>query len=219
MERRSLRRSLRLVLVSLATAAVLATAGCTSALFTMAYLFKGTDAPAECDKLKDKRVVVVCRPVVALQYRNARVEHDLAEQVSALLRKNVPKIKVIDHRKAAEWMDENTWDEYTQVGKALQADMVVGIDLEQFTLLQGQTLYQGRATVHLKVYDCKTGQSVFEKRPPQSVYPPNRVVQTSEKPESDFRREFVRVLADQIARNFYEHDAHADVALDARSIE
>jgi hypothetical protein len=205
--------------MSLAAIAAVSTAGCTSALFTMAYLFRGTDAPAECNKLKDKRVVVVCRPVVALQYRNARVEHDLAEQVSGLLRKNVPKIKVIDHRKAAEWMDENTWDEYTQVGKALQADLVVGIDLEQFSLLQGQTLYQGRANVRVRVYDCKTGQLVFEKRPPQTVYPPNRVVQTSEKPEAEFRREFVRVLADQIARHFYDHDPHADIALDARSLE
>jgi hypothetical protein len=205
--------------MSLLAIAAVATAGCTSALFTMAYLFKGNDAPAECNKLKDKRVVVVCRPVVALQYRNARVEHDLAEQVSGLLRKNVPKIKVIDHRKAAEWMDENTWDEYTQVGKALQADLVVGIDLEQFSLLQGQTLYQGRANVRVRVYDCKTGQLVFEKRPPQTVYPPNRVVQTSEKPEAEFRREFVRVLADQIARHFYDHDPHADIALDARSLE
>lgn len=193
--------------------------GCTSALFTVAYLIKGNDAPAECDKLKDKRVVVVCRPVVALQYRNARVEHDLAEQVGALLRRNVPKIKMIDHRKAAEWMDENTWDEYVEVGKALGADMVVGIDLEQFSLLQGQTLYQGRATVHLQVFDCKTGEVVFDKRPRQTVYPPNRVVPTSEKPEGEFRREFVRVLADQIARHFYDHDPHADIALDARALE
>jgi hypothetical protein len=60
---------------------------------------------------------------------------------------------------------------------------------------------------------------VFQKRPPQTVYPPNRVVQTSEKQESDFRREFVQVLADQIARHFYEHDAYADVALDAKSMD
>ncbi len=203
----------------LAALALAGAGGCTSALFTVAYLIQGNNAPAECDKLKDKRVAVVCRPVVALQYRDARVEHDLAAQVSTLLGRNVPKIKIIDHRKVAEWMDENTWDDYVEVGKALGADMVVGIDLEQFSLLQGQTLYQGRATVRLQVFDCKTGEVVFDKRPPQSVYPPNRVVPTSEKPAAEFRAEFVRVLADQIARHFYEHDPHADIALDARSFE
>lgn len=209
----------RLVALVLAVAALAPALGCTSLFFTAMYLFKGNNAPAECAKLKDKKVVVVCRPVVALQYSNARVEHDVAEQVSALLKKNVPKIRIVDHRKVAEWMDENTWEEYTEVGKALSADLVVGIDLEQFALRQGQTLYQGRASAHLRVYECKSGERVFEKRLPQSVYPPNRVVQTSEKQESDFRREFIRVLADQIARHFYEHDAYADIALDAKSLD
>lgn len=218
MDRRSFRFA-GLALALLAVAAVLSAGGCAGGMFTIMYLLKGNNAPAECDKLKEKRVVVVCRPVVALQYRNARVEHDLAEQVGVLLRENVPKIKVIDHRKAAEWMDENNWDDYLQVGRALKADMVVGIDLEQFSMLQGQTLYQGKASTQIKVYDCKTGKLVFEKNPPQSVYPPNRVVQTSEKQEGEFRREFIRVLADQIGRCFYEHDPHADIALDARSMD
>jgi hypothetical protein len=219
MDRRCFVRLARLALVLPIAAAALSAAGCSSALFTVMYLFKGTNVPAECDQLKEKRVVVVCRPVVSLQYRNAHVEHDIAREVGELLRKNVPKIKVVDHRKVAEWMDANYVDDYVEVGKALHADMVVGIDLEQFTLLQGQTLYQGRATVGVKVHDCKTGKPVFQKRPPQTVYPPNRVVQTSEKQESDFRREFVQVLADQIARHFYEHDAYADVALDAKSMD
>ena len=31
--------------------------------------------------------------------------------------------------------------------RRLNADMVVGIDLEEFSLYQGQTLYQGKANV------------------------------------------------------------------------
>ncbi len=206
--------------IMLMLAAVLASAGgCTSLLFTAAYIFKGNDAPAECDKLREKRVVVVCRPVVALRYSNARVDQDLAQEVGALLRQNVPKIKVVDHRKVAEWMDEHAWEEYAEVGKALKGDLVVGIDLEHFELHQSQTLFQGRANTEVKVYDCQTGKLVFNKRPPQAVYPPNRVVQTSDVQEADFRRQFVRVLADQIARHFFDHDRYENFAMDSKSIE
>lgn len=197
---------------------IASTGGCTSMLFTAAYLFKGNDVPAECDKLREKRVVVVCRAMVNLQYNLARVDQDLAQEVGNLLRQNVSKIKVVDHRKVAEWMDEHTWEDYVEVGKALNADLVVGIDLERFSLHKSQTLYQGRANTEIKVFDCQTGKLVFRKRPPEAVYPPNREVQASEIQESDFRRQFVRVLADQLARHFYAHDRYENFALDAKGI-
>jgi hypothetical protein len=207
------------LLILLLAAIVASAGGCTSLLFTASYLFKGNDVPAECDKLREKRVVVVCRPLVGLRYNLARVDQDLAQEVGALLRQSVPKIKVVDHRKVAEWMDENTWEEYVEVGKALKADLVVGIDLEHFELHKSQTLLQGRATSEVKVYDCQTGKLVFRKRPPQMVYPPNREVQTSDVQEADFRRQFVRVLADQLGRHFYAHDRYENFAMDAKNIE
>jgi hypothetical protein len=92
----------------------------------------------------------------------------------------------------------------------------VGVDLEGFSLYQGQTLYQGKANAAIRVYDCKKGgKMVFEKNLPQSVYPPNTYVPTSERTEPDFRSEFVGVLADQIARYFYSHDPYADFGQDA----
>jgi len=211
------RRAMLALLGSVLVTALVA--GCTNVLFTAAYLIRGNDVPAECKKLKDKRVAVVCRPVIELQYRNARVDQDLADQVATLLRKNVPKIKVIDQRKVSKWIDENTWEEYVEVGRAVGAEMVVGIDLERFDLMKGQTLFQGRANTTLKVYDCRSGELVFEKRIPQSVYPPNREVSTLSKQEGEFRREFLRILADQLARHFYDHDPYADFALDSKSIE
>ena len=202
-----------------AVLAVTTLVGCTGALFTAAYLIKGNDTPAECDKLCGKRVVVVCRPVVALQYRDARADQDLAEQVSLLLKTNVKKIKIIDHRKVAEWMDEHSWQEYVEVGKALGADIVVGIDLEHFELRPSQTLFQGKANSTVVAIDCHTKTEIFHKQLPQVVYPPNRVVQASDVQEQTFRREFIRVAADQISRHFHSFDPHADFAMDSKSIE
>jgi hypothetical protein len=209
----------RFVVGLVLAAALVSAGGCTSLLFTAAYMIRGTDVPAECNKLREKRVVVVCRPVVSLQYRNARVDQDLAQEVSVLLREKVPKIKMVDHRKVAEWMDEHAWEEYTEVGKALNADIVVGIDLEHFDLHQSQTLFQGRANTEVKAYDCQTGKLLFKKRPQQLVYPPHRVIQTSDVQEADFRREFIRILADQVARHFFAHDPYDDFALDSKRIE
>ena len=153
------------------------------------------------------------------QYRNPTVPKDIARGVSRLLRQNVPKIEVIDQRKVEEWMDNNAWDEYAEVGKALDADLIMGVDLESFSIYEAQTLYKGRANVNVKVVDCHTGETIVEKPLPQSVYPPNAVKTTDEMQEAEFRREFVGVLTDQIARHFYSHDPRAYFAADAKSIQ
>lgn len=218
MDRPSVRHGIALALI-LATAA-LPTFGCRSALSTAMFLLKGTDVDPDFAELKGKKVAVVCRPLVTLQYRNASVARDLAQHITLLLQQKVPKIKTIDQRKVGKWTDENTWEEYTEVGKALKADMVVGIDLEGFSIFQGQTLYQGKANATVRVYDCRQGgKMVFEKIIPQAVYPPNSGVPTSDRLEAEFRREFVAVLADQIARHFYAHDPHADLAQDASALK
>jgi len=206
-------------LILLAILAYCASAGCSHALFTALYVMKGQEVEAECKELKGKRVAVVCQPLVSLQFRHANVAKDLAREVGILLKNNVPKLQLVDQAKVAEWMDENyNGDEYLEVGKAVRADMVVGIDLEQFEILAGQTVYQGKAVAAIKVYNCHTGAQVFSKRLSQIVYPPNHVISTVSKPEAEFRREFLQVVAERVARHFYNHDPHADVALDSRAL-
>ncbi len=221
MDRSPLRYGYLVAVLTLA-AVVTAAGGCRTVLTTAAYLIKGTNVDADYDGLKDKKVAIVCRPVTNLTYRNPSVAKELAREVGILLRENVPKIKVIDQRKVTEWADQrdSDWTEFTEVGEALEADMVVGIELQEFTIYRGQTLYQGKANVTVSIYDCTDGgQAVFEKTLPQSLYPPNIGIPTSERPEAEFRREFVRVLADQIARHFYAHDPHADITMDAAVLE
>ncbi len=132
------------------------------------------------------------------------------------------KCQVIRASEVAEWADGHNWDEYAQVGKALKADMVVGIDLEQFSLNEGATLYKGRSKVHVWVYDVKTGsahQAVWDKNLPPTVYPPNTAVANTELTESEFRRQYIAVLAEHIARSFYEHDERDDFASDTHVLD
>lgn len=218
MDRRSLLRCSRLFMLLLPLASLMAFGGCVSALATALWLVKGPNVPPEFDGLRDKRVVVACRPVTSSLYAHPNVSKEIARQVSRLLGANVRKIEVVDQRKVDEWIDSNSWDEYSEIGKALEADLVVGIDLETFSIYAGQTLFQGKADYAIQVYDCKKGEVAFERFPPQSVYPPNHVVSTSSIREPDFRREFIRMLSDEIARHFYPHDPRAYFAMDSSVI-
>lgn len=190
-------------------------AGC-NIVATGMYVLTGNDTPAEFDGLKGKKVAIVCRPVTALDFNNSSVSTMLAQQLGIRLKKNVKDITIIDQRKVSDWSDENTWEEYVEIGKAVGAEMVVGIDLEEFSLYEGQTLYQGRANLHFAVYDVsKSKEHVWEKFLPQVTYPPSGGVPASERPESEFRRKFVGTLADQVARFFYPHDSTANFAPDS----
>ena len=212
------RIGLRSLAAAMFAAAVLAPAsGCREIATTVAYVFVGDDADVDFPGLQGKKVVVVCRPLASLQYRDVGASKEVARRVADLLQKNVSKIKVVSQQKVAEWTDENMWDEYPEVGKALGADVVVGIDLTSFSTNQGPTLYQGKATASVKVFDLKDDNKiVYEKDLPQIMYPPNIGIPISDKSEADFRRDFTGVLAYLIARQFYAYDSHDDTALDAK---
>ncbi len=208
-----------LVTLTVLAVTLLPASGCVGLLTTVAYLVRGTDIPAEFNQLKGKKVAVVCQPVVSLDVRHSTAGKQLARQVSSLLEQRVRKTTVIDHRKVDEWIDENTWDEYAEIGDALKADYVVGIDLEDFDIFKGPQLYQGRASATLKVIDCgQRGKIVFERHLDQILYPPSAGIPMSERLESQFRREFIGYLADHIARHFYAHDPYRDHAQDAAAL-
>jgi hypothetical protein len=236
MDRPSLRYGIPAALL-VSFLALASAGGCVSGLATMMYLIKGNEVEPEYKFLKDKKVAVVVRQMADLQYRYPNVPQDLARQIGVLLQAKVPKIKVIDQQKVAEWCDENNPEDAAELGKALKADMVVSVELAGFSLLQGQTIYQGKAVSAVQIYDCRdeakrakdkdapkkdkdcSNNIVFEKSLPPTVYPPNAGISTSEKQEYEFRQEFIRVLADQIARHFYAHDANADLAQDSMTLK
>jgi hypothetical protein len=219
MDRRSFRFAAATAVLA-AAAALAFSSGCRSVIATAMYVFKGNEVGPEYNALKGKKVAVVCRPPAGLNYADSGAGQDLVRKISKLLQDRVPKIKVVDAQKVNKWCDENTWDEYTEVGKALKADVVVGVELEKFGIYKAQALYQGKANATVRVYDCKDGGKVlFEKILPQTLYPPNTFIQTSDVQETEFRREFIGVLADQIARHFYSHDPYSDLGQDNSALK
>jgi hypothetical protein len=194
-----------------ATVLLTACSGC-STLLTAAYLIMPEDVPAEFKGLKGKHVAVVCKPIVELEFADAGSARELAGTVGALLERNVRKARVIGQQEVARWIDENAWVDYQTVGKSLDADMVVGIDLEEFRLHEGSTLYRGRATVHVRVYDIAAKKVVFEKRFDDFAFPNDSAIPTTDRSEPQFRGMFLQILAGKIARSFHAYDSRTSFA-------
>ena len=205
----------------LALCAVVLSAGAGCAVIPM-FVWSFTDGKdvqpeyTENGGLEGKRVVVVCRAtgISSFSPENVHAPAKLAEAISKLLKANVDDIEIVDPRKVADWTDHNPDQPYAEIGEALKADVVVGIDLDEFRLQKGQTLYYGEAQVTLRVYDLKSdepGEAPWTKTIPQMEFPPLGPVAATGK-LGKFRRKFISVLADQIARKFYAHESNKSIA-------
>lgn len=195
------------VLLALAGLVVTAAAGGCSTLGGLAYLVNPDDVPAESTVLKGKHVAVVCRPVVELEYSDAGSSRELARLVGESLADNVRRCRVIGNAEVARWLDENDWVDYPTLGKAVDGNVVVGIDLEEFRLHEGSTLLKGRARFRIRAFDIDEGKVVFDKRVDDFAYPAAGAIPASDCSESQFRETFLRLLSRRIARCFHAHDS------------
>jgi hypothetical protein len=204
--------------VLIAAGLLLAIPGC-GPIATLAWLIHGPEMiPAEFEGLKGKRVAIVCLDANSLSGPGGEAD-TVAKAVAMLLGKNVPDIHVVRQNEVADWLDSHGDDltDYRDVGRGVNADMVVGIDLLAFNLHEGQTLLKGRAKVGVKVYDMKKkgGELVYESAPKEIAWPENGARHVTEN-EANFRTVFVGVLAERIARDFYAVELAQNFGTDAR---
>ena len=209
----------RLAALLLAATMLVSATGCPTLLATGIYVLQGGNlVPAECDALRDKRVVVMCRPPSSHEYRHAGASRAISRRVSELLAANVKGIDVVNPREVDDWVDESDWGDFGELAEAVRADLVVHVVLDDFQLYKGKTLYQGRADVSVCVYDMRDhSRQVWERQLGEVLYPVNSGIPAQDKPVQQFEREFVGIVADQIAMNFYKHDPTATFAMDARA--
>lgn len=206
-----------LVHALVAASVLVAGGGCGQMLATGMYVIQGGNTvPAEFDGLRDQRVVVVCRPPSTNEYRHAGASRAVAQRVSQLLVDNVKKIDVVDPREVDDWLDESDFSDFKKLADAVDAEKVVYIELNDFALFKGTTLYQGRADVSVTIYDMQNkGKLLWDRHLGEIQFPTNSAIPAQDKPEPQFEREFVGVVATQIAEHFYKHDANSQFALDA----
>lgn len=177
-------------------------------------IVKGTDAPADYKGLAGKTVAVVCTTEDSFDAHAVMASKDIGRHVSRLLRQHTMNVKIVDYRKVDDWMDRNELADPTELGRDVDADMVLTINIEQFGFHSGSTLYQGRATVLLEVRETETGEIVYDKTLSDVVFPTS-AVPSAGMSETQFRNKFSEVLGEKIATRFYKHDAYFDFANDS----
>jgi len=194
------------------------TTGCLhSILATGIYLWQGGNVlPAETEALEDQRVVVVCRPPATNEYRYAGAARSIGKRVSSLLAENVPEIDVVSPAEVDNWVDEQDWDNFKDLGRAVKATRVVYVELDRFDLHKGATVYQGNAQLRLTVYDMTDrGKDIWSRDVGQILFPQNSGIPAADKTVQQFQSQFVEIVSAQIARHFYRHNPNTTFALDA----
>ena len=196
---------------------VLSAPGCVGFASHLLWVIKGHRLPAEYAGLEGHRVAVVCMSE-GPSYGPESPGIVLATAVEEMLAQNVKKIDVVPHEDVEDWIDRNGWDgvDYRDVGRGVEADRVVAIELSDFDLDGGTGLYQGRAGLTVTVYDMtKQGRVAFRRSIPEYTFPRNGPRFATETTESRFRRAFLQVLAQQAARYFYPYDMDEEFARDS----
>lgn len=189
-------------------------------LANVMYAGWGGRVHARCKALEGKRVAVVCVSQSA-EFGPTTAADQIAKHIGDLLRTNVKEIQLVEQQQIDDWMDRNDWNriDYVEIGRGVSADMVVAVDLNSFSLHDGQTLYKGRANVEISVYDIVAGGNlVYSNTPSEIQYPENTGIHTTDISDAEFRRRYLMIVGSQIARHFYTYDELEDFARDTTVI-
>lgn len=189
--------------------------GCVGLAANLIHAGWGNLADARFDQLALSKVAVVCMSGSS-SYGNSSAAEDIAQMVEKHLNEHIPEITIVDQQGVADWMDRNDWNQtdYRELADGLGVDYLIAIDLGQFTLYEGQTLYKGRAEVAMKVYDTATGEVAYESPSGTIQYPVNGGQHVADTPEKTFRAQFLQIIGGQLARHFYSYDVKEDFGRD-----
>ena len=196
-------------------------AGCVGMMANLMHVGWGNFVPPKYDGFAQQRVAVICVSQSSLFGPTAAAE-EIAERVHDYLGARVAEIQMVQRQEIDRWIDENDWNDidYRELGRGVGAQKLVAIELKSFSLYEGKTLFKGRADIELTVYDLTVpnGAVVYENQPPQIQYPLTAGQYTADSSEADFRRRFLDVIANQIARDFYKYDVAEDFGRDSTAL-
>lgn len=172
--------------------------------------------PAEYEGLEDVTLAIVTI-TDSSQYSNDIAARDLSRRVGGVLTKEVKKVKLVREDLIEQWRDTNGWEaiDFQDIGKGVDAEKVLAIELSGLQLRDGATLYRGRANVTLRVIDVASGNTVYTRTIDDYTFPTSTGQHTSETTESRFRKLYLSMLATEIGRSFHPYDMHDRVAIDS----
>jgi hypothetical protein len=213
MRRSSTFRTLGILLV-LCLPVLACSTGC-AVLYQLAY-GDGPKIEAKFSGLKGQRVAVVC-VMNSSAYGDGEVSATLADRVGRILESKVSKIKIVRQAEISDWMDTNEWNEsdFVEIGHGVKADIVLAINVDSFSVHESKTLLKGRSHFTTTVYDINNGgKELFRTTDYEHTFPESHAIPTVSSDWHSFQRTYIQVLAEHIAKNFYDYNMADDFAKD-----
>ena len=192
--------------------------GCINLAANLIHAVRGNDRPAEYDGLTGKRVAVVVGTDKGLG--NDTTSTLLTSYIQALMNTHLEDADVIAQRELEQWLDSHNGSDadYFEIGKGVNADVVVAVDVTNLSLKNGATLYRGQADISVSVFDVASGGKIlYRKQMPEFAFPKLDGVPTTDTSIAKFRGAFLGIVAEKVAGLFYPVDPTTDFALDATS--
>ena len=200
--------------------------GCLQPLMALGLIFGGPPSvEPDFDKKtnisldeKDRKVVVLCYAPKEVKFDFDNVDRELTTYVSHRLKEN--KIKVIDPDAVAAWLDEHAddWDKPEELGRDLEADFVIFLEVSEFSLYEehSNTLSRGRSQILISTYQMENGEGneIYSKEL-MSKFPTLQAESTSDRSYYDFKRMYLSRLSDEIGRHFYSYYTGDDIPYSA----
>nr|AGC71386.1 putative protein-signal peptide and transmembrane prediction [uncultured bacterium A1Q1_fos_1815] len=190
--------------------------GCVRLAANLVHAFKGNDVPAEFVGLEGKKIAVLCSTDEGVSTDVNGIV--VARFVRELLQSKIEKVSVASEQEVDQWVLSQNTDvrDYAAIGKGLDVDYVIAIDMSNLTFKNGSTLYRGNCDLTVSVYDInKEGRVAFRKHVSQFMYPTMAGAPTTDMSETNFRRIYLTRVAHRAARHFFPYELGADVAADA----
>ncbi|MBL8888614.1 MAG: hypothetical protein JNL67_01455 [Planctomycetaceae bacterium] len=191
--------------------------GCIGTAAQFMYVLFGHKTKAEFAEFKGKRVAIVTLSDAAA-FGPDTVSETLSRAITMHLVKNVKKIDIVPQGQVASWMDENGFGapDPVAIGQGVDADYVLVVNISDYSIKDGKTLYKGRCNYKFDVYDIKeNGRLTFGRGPLEFVFPRDGrpAIESS---EAKFEAFYLARLSDRIAKSFYEYDSTEDAAIDSQ---
>ncbi len=195
--------------------------GCIGATANLMYMLHGLKIDAEYEGLEGSRVAVV---VVsdASSYGPDTLTNVVGQAMALRLAQQVDDITLIPQNVIENWKDTHGWDQvdFREIGKGVNAEKVLAIDIGSYSIHEGTTLFKGRSMLTTTVYDLEdNGNVVFAQGPAEFSFPKTHARPAMSTNEREFESVFIAKMVDYVTRNFYAYDKAEAVAEDATGID
>lgn len=189
--------------------------GCLGITSNLMHMVGADMVPAQYEGLEDCRLAVITS-TDSSDYTDDVSAQILSKGVGAILTQKVDKVSLVRQSEIDQWRDRVGWesDDLVAMGKAVEADKVLAIDLHNLKLRDGKSMYRGTADVTVTVYDSLSGDELFKREILEYTYPQMAGQPITETTESRFRKMYLGVLAAEIVRSFHRYDFSDTFALD-----